>query len=135
MRRFSHMEDGSYVGFLMYPGDGETLTKDQIMDLMPIMKQVMIKNNLDCELLVGDNNITIGKNTNMNNLMEAFNKDITEEIIVPQKMSENNGRDIRHRPLSFVKLNDDEFKITYMTFGDFNNFDVALNELKSIYIN
>lgn len=65
------------------------------------------------------------------NIQNICQKNITENLIVPQDMGPNCAM-IRHRVMRF-EIDGQDLVVKYVTLGEFNNFDAAMNDLASLY--
>jgi hypothetical protein len=148
MQAFEYKSDNKIVGLLHRPETGDLFSLNNMNNLFEILKNNSIINSLnndDKELIskmyVSDegtlhfNNLSNKEENNLTESLERiiyfYHNKLTQNVIVPQTM--DFGPAIRHRPLYFG-LGDDNKSIIvkYTTFGDFNNFDIALSVLKKL---
>ncbi|MBI5448230.1 MAG: hypothetical protein HY939_05835 [Gammaproteobacteria bacterium] len=146
-------EHDEICGLLVRPSEGTSLTSAELNRLKPYIDYVVkISSNHDTyptlvreKLRVSDKDGTaclgfsdlsaveqanLGKI--LRNIVEACSDHLSEQIIVPQNMGQ--GPAIRHRPLYFeANTSEGTINVKYTTLGDFNNFDVAMDNLKRIY--
>lgn len=153
MQAFEYRRDNNIVGLLHYPHTGELLNKQY----MEILNQQYMQNNsvigslseiersIVSKMYVGKEgedgkylfgNLTEEEENNLEsalyNIVQVYYNKLTEQIIVPQNM--DSGPSIRHRPLYFgIGEDKKSIIVKYTTFGDFNNFNVALSQLGRIY--
>jgi hypothetical protein len=144
-------EDGRDICLVLNPSKGDLLTRHQLIQLKPYIEHAI---KLDCKhdtypKLVADklniseeNGLPCFSFSDLTRIEQARIKHIlailvcscankiSERLIVPQLMT--NGPTIHHRPLHF-NAETGTITVRYSTLGDFNNFDAAMAELKSIY--
>lgn len=66
----------------------------------------------------------------LSRISDVCKANLTERLIVPQFMGD--GHTIRHRVMQF-EVNKSQMFVKYCTLGDFNNFDVAMQEVAEMY--
>lgn len=143
MQAFEYKDNNKYIGILHQPNTGEQIRDNQLDSLITIIKgnyedyrllgNLLAEDKIMLNTLNNQNNkLTFAENINeeqLGNITYFLQNTYGEQIIVPQNMG--NGPAIRHRPLFFdLDIDDKSIIVKYTTFGDFNNFNIALSILK-----
>lgn len=127
-------DNNECVGLVVYPEDGDDVSKENIIKLLPIMERFLSeKYSIFQNSEIEDGFISLSSNSEdeIYDVVNLLRSKISEKIIVPQHMG--TGPSIRHRPLYFGSSKEKKgIKFKFTELGDFNSIDVALNELHSI---
>ena len=141
-------DEGKIYGLVVMPEEGELLNKSQLKKLLPYVKyavqsetNIALSEKILNSLIVTEDGMSFqnlsevdSKNLSklLNIVVDACNSCIKETVIVPQDMG--NGSTIRHRVFDFsIKENTGAIHVKYTELGNFNNFDVAIEELSTRY--
>lgn len=133
MKSISYYNDNNEcIGLVVYPQDGEDVSKENIIKLLPIMeKHLFQKSSIFQNSEIEDGFISLSSNSEdeIYDIVNLLTSKISEKIIVSQHME--TGISIRHRPLYFgISKEKKGIDLRFTELGDFNSFDVALNELQ-----
>ena len=153
--RFSETDDGPTIGLSIDPRDGNLLTSIQLKIIKPFIVHAIeiVTNNVStaipllvaAKLIVTEKNSTVklqmtnlsqAEQNNLKKIMETIaiscHQHLSQKIVVTQLM--DSGFNILHKPLHFAtNINDGSISVRFTEFGEPNNFDAAIEFLKTLY--
>lgn len=147
-------EQGDLIGMNVYTSQGSLITKTQLFQLMPYLKEMikegckqkhyknLVENKLnvlekDGEVGFSFDNLTKNEQRNLTKILEQtsflFRELLGVIIFVPQILTDIPP--LHHKPFYFqVNRSKQVILVRFTQIGELNDFDMALNDLKKRFI-